>query len=256
VNLLLAELLKVRTTALWQGLGLLLLPLWAVTLAVNWSSGGIGGPEDSLGVTVDLATNGQFCGILIVLLLGAIMVTNEFLHRTATTTFLVTPRRERVIVAKFAAAMLLGLVVWAVVTVLNLIAIPVVMGDLGLSARLGEAEVWQAVGLNALAFALWAVLGAGCGVLIRSQLAATLTLSVLYVLGAPVATSLFVVIGGFLDGFDKLDFVVPTVASDLMIAGQQLPSGPGRLTGTVVLVAYAVVTGVLGTLIAKRRDVG
>ena len=130
------------------------------------------------------------------------------------------------------------------------------MGDLGRSVDLGAAEVWQAVGLNALAFALWAVLGVGCGVLIRSQVAATLALSILYALGSPVATGLFFLIGDHLHGFERLDFVVLTVASDLMITGQDLPEGPGRLTGTVVLVVYAVVTGVVGTLIAKRRDVG
>ena len=51
--------------------------------------------SDAINVAANLYTSGQFFGVLIVMLLGAILVTNEFFHLTATTTFLVTPRRER-----------------------------------------------------------------------------------------------------------------------------------------------------------------
>ena len=119
-------------------------------------------------------------------------MTNEFFHLTATTTFLVTPRRESVILAKFGAAVV------------------VAPGRLGvhhgaqpdlrrrsswtrcdLGSQLGEPAVWRAIGLNALAFVLWAVLGVGVGVLIRSQLAATLILSIVYVVGTQAVGLIF-----------------------------------------------------------------
>ncbi|MFC7527760.1 ABC transporter permease [Actinoplanes sp. GCM10030250] len=255
MNLVRAELLKVTTTSLWWGFGLLLLPLWVASLLFNWANATSEPPGNEVQVTGELATSGQFFGIMVVLLLGAIMVTNEFHHLTATTTFLVTPRRERVIAAKFAAAIVIGLVVWAIVTGLNLVATPIVMADLNMPLKLGDTEVWKGIALNAVAFALWAILGVGCGVLIRSQLGATLILSTLYVLGTTVVTTLFFLLGDYVPGFEKLDFLVPTVASDLMISGQDLPDGPGRATGAAVLVAYALVTGALGTLIVKRRDI-
>ncbi|MEV6298370.1 ABC transporter permease [Actinoplanes sp. NPDC051861] len=255
MNLVRAELLKVRTTSLWWGFGLLLLPLWGVSLAFNWANSTSEPPGNEVGVTVNLMTNGQFFGIMVVLLLGALMVTNEFHHQTATTTFLTTPRRELVILAKFAAAIVISLSLWAVVTLLDLIATPVVMNSLGMPLRLGVSDVWQAVALNAAAFALWAVLGVGCGVLIRSQLGATLILSVLYILGPVAVTTIFFLLGDYIPGVEKLDFLVPTVASDVMISGQDLPDGPGRWTGGAVLFAYALVTGGLGTLIIKRRDI-
>ena len=77
---------------------------------------------------------------------------------------------------------------WLVTTVLNLIAVPFVLNALDLPAQLGEPAVWRAIGLNALAFALWAILGVGAGVLIRSQLAATLTLALVYVIGTTGAS--------------------------------------------------------------------
>ncbi|MEU4428381.1 ABC transporter permease [Actinoplanes sp. NPDC024001] len=256
MNLVRAELLKIRTISLWWGFGLLLLPLWAAALFFNWASATSEPTGQDLGVTVSLVTSGQFFGLLVVLLLGAIMVTNEFHHLTATTTFLTTPRRERVILAKFAAAIVISLAVWAVVTTLNLVITPIVMADVEMSAQLGASEVWEAIGLNALAFALWAILGVGCGVLIRNQLAATLILSTLYVLGTAVVTAVFFVLSDWISGLEKLDFLVPTVASDLMISGSMLPEGPGRLTGVVVLITYAAVTGAVGTLITRRRDIG
>jgi hypothetical protein len=78
-------------------------------------------------VATTLYTSGQFLGVLLVMLLGAILVTTEFQHLTATTTFLVTPVRERVVLAKLGAAVLLGLAFWLGTTLLNLIVVPFVL---------------------------------------------------------------------------------------------------------------------------------
>ena len=269
-----AELLKIRTTSTWWVFGLLLLPLWAVSVLYNWGTANIvsnvdpnaGVPDDqaelvrvtseAVNVASNLYTSGQFLGVLLVMLLGAILVTNEFFHLTATTTFLTTPRRERVILAKLAAAVLLGLVFWLVTTVLNLIAVPFVLGALDLPVQLGEPAIWRAIGLNALAFALWAILGVGAGVLIRSQLATTLTLSIAYVIGTSGAGLVFFLLTQYVaDWFSKLQVVVPTTASQLMISGTELPGNPPRWVGAAVLIGYAVIMGTVGTLIMKRRDI-
>jgi hypothetical protein len=99
------------------------------------------------------------------------------------------------------------------------------MDALNIGAQLGEAAVWRAVGLNALAFLLWGVLGVGLGVLIRSQLAATLILGIVYTLG----TSIFQVIFALLTeywwkGFENLQVLVPTTASQLMLSARWSPA--------------------------------
>lgn len=268
MNLVRAELLKIRTTSLWWIFGIILIPLWGATLLANWAQsdfatsaeGGLDEQTRVAGEAINVATNlyttGQFFGILLVLLLGAILVTNEFFHLTATTTFLTTPRRERVVLAKFAAAGIVGLAVWALTTVLNLIAAPILLRTLDLPVQLGEPAVWRAIALNALAFVLWAILGVGCGVLIRSQLAATLTLSILYVVGSQAVTLIFFLLTEYVATFfENLQVLVPTTASQLMIAGTELPGSPPRWVGAVVLIGYALVTGLLGTLITKNRDI-
>ena len=269
-----AELLKIRTTSTWWVFGLIMLPLWAVAVLYNWGTAnltrnvdpGADVPADqaelirvtkeAVNVASTLYTSGQFLGVLLVMLLGAILVTNEFFHLTATTTFLTTPRRERVILAKLAAAVLLGLLFWLVTTVLNLLVVPFVMRALDLPVLLGDPAVWRAIGLNALAFALWAILGVGAGVLIRSQLGATLTLSIAYVIGSFGAELVFFLLTEYVaDWFSKLQVLVPTTASTLMISGTELPGNPPRWVGAVVLIGYALITGVIGTMIMKRRDV-
>ena len=65
-------------------------------------------------------TSGQFLGLLLVAILGALVVTNEFQHQTATTTFLTTPQRVRVVVAKLVAAVLLAAGLWLVATAVSI----------------------------------------------------------------------------------------------------------------------------------------
>ena len=275
MNLVRAELLKIRTTSTWWIFGLMLVPLWALAVLYNWAStsatSGADASESGLspeqaeqlrvaGVAVNVATtlytSGQFLGVLLVMLLGAILVTNEYFHQTATTTFLITPVRERVVLAKLATSVLLGLLFWLVTTIGNLIAVPFILRSMDLGAQLGEPAIWRAIGLNALAFALWSVLGVGFGVLIRSQLGATLTLSIAYVIGNFGARLAFILLTEYVARWiSKLQVIVPTTASQLMISGTELPGNPPRWVGAAVLIGYAAVAGVIGTLIMRRRDI-
>lgn len=270
MNLVRAELFKIRTTSLWWIMAIVLVPLYAASLLVNWlsvsaaSSGGAGADQSAqveaslrpINVATTLYTSGQYFGVLIVLLLSAIVVTSEFFHLTATTTFLVTPRRAMVVLAKFGASIVVALLVWLLTTVLNLIFAPLILSHLGLGAQLGEAGVWRAIGLNALAFVLWAVLGVGAGVLIRSQIAATLILAITYTVGSTAAGVIFYLLSQHVwHFFDKLQVLIPTTASQLMISGTDLPGNPPRLVGALVLIGYALITGIIGTQITRTRDI-
>jgi ABC-2 type transport system permease protein len=272
VNLLRAELLKIRTTSLWWIFGIVLLPLWAASIGLNWlqayavqqtdpadagdQAEQVRVAAESINVASNLYTSGQFLGVLLTVLLAAIVVTSEFFHLTATTTFLVTPRRQRVVFAKFGASIAVGLAFWAITTVLDLIFAPLILNQLNLGSQIGEPGVWRAIGLNAVAFLLWAVLGVGVGVLFRSQLATTLVLSIAYVVGSAVVGVIFSLLANrFGDWIGKLQVIVPTAASQLMISGTDLPGNPPRWVGAAVLIGYALITGALGTLIMKRRDI-
>jgi ABC-2 type transport system permease protein len=262
MRLVRAELFKIRTTSLWWIMGIVLIPLYAASIGVNWLTANVAsGAADRvslepINVATSLYTSGQYFGILIVVLLSAMVVTSEFFHLTATTTFLVTPRRESVIVAKFGASIVVAVVVWALTTVLNLIFAPLILHALHLSTQMGEPAVWRAIGLNLLAYVLWSVLGVGAGVLIRSQIAATLVLAITYVVGTQAIGVVFLLLSDHVaKWFEKLQVIIPTTASQLMVAGTELPGNPPRWVGAVVLIGYAAVGGVVGTMITKSRDI-
>src|SRR5947207_1798861 len=72
---------------------------------------GFGLPAGDLGSThVQLMVlgRGEFLGALFAALLGAMSITAEIRHGTIRPTFLVTPRRHRVVAAKVAASVLIG----------------------------------------------------------------------------------------------------------------------------------------------------
>lgn len=273
MNLIRAELTKVLTTSLWWVFGLIMLPLWAAAVGVNWLTASVAAPgpdaglsqeqleqiqasREAINVASNLYTSAQYLGVLLVLLLAAILVTSEYFQLTATTTFLVTPKRERVIGAKLVVGVLIGLVFWAVTTIGNLIVVPFILQHLKLGTQLGEPAVWRAIGLNALAYALWAILGVGVGVLIRSQLAATLTLAGTYLIGTSGLGLVFTLLADKVAHWiNNLQVLIPTVASQLMISGTDLPGNPPRWVGAVVLIGYALVSGLLGTAIMRRRDI-
>ncbi len=267
MNLIRAELLKLRTTAMWWIFAIVLLPLWGLALAYNWLSANVTLTTDAsdLGgasfgsveqVVAGLYTSGQFSGVLLVVLLSAILVTSEFFHLTATSTFLATPRRELVIGAKMVIAALVAVAVWLFTTLLNLAIAPLVLSGLDQPSYLEESFVWQAIGLSGLAFVLWSLLGVGAGVLIRSQIGAVITLSVVYVLGTQVVNVIFFLLSEYVwEPLLTLRILIPTLASDLLITGPQMPDDPPRWVGGLILVAYAAITAVVGTLITKQRDV-
>jgi hypothetical protein len=80
---------------------------------------------------------------------------------------------------------------------------------------------------------------------------------VLYLIGTTAAGIIFTVVSNWLDldWIAKLQVIVPSIASSLMISGTQLPGNPPQWSGAAVLIGYAVVTGLIGTMIMRTRDI-
>lgn len=210
----------------------------------------------------NIFTSGQYFGLMLVAIIGVLVVTNEFQHQTATSTFLATPQRTKVISAKLVAAVVLAGSYWLLSTVLS-----VGIGALNFQLRgygipLDSPTVLRAIGMNVLAYTLWAVLGVGFGVLLRSQLGATITAAALYLISVPAALVLFSLLSQLIEyeGLWNFIVVVPGVASAVMVASEPPQFGPSTSglawwIGALVLIGYAAVAGVIGTLITRRRDI-
>lgn len=204
-------------------------------------------------------TSGQYFGVMFVMLLGAILFTNEFYHQTATATFLTSPQRTKVIMSKFATAVLAAAFFWIVTTVINLVTGAIFFNAEGYGTQLGEWPVTRAILMNGLAFGLWGILGVGLGVLIRNQIGAVLTGAIAYIIGSQVVTGIFQLVY-FLwihkEWVIKAAVVWPSVASQVMVSPEAtiLPSAQWWVGG-LVLVGYGLVFGLIGTLLTRRRDI-
>ena len=265
-----SELRKVRTTNAWWwfALGLLAWTLGALAFNMFFAyqvfrdpetfGPGIAGftsPEFHAG---NIYTSGQFLGLMFVMIIGILMVTNEFHHQTATATFLATPRRTTVIVNKLVAAVMIGVVFGVATTLIALAAGTVFFQTQDMGTLLDDWTVQRAIMLNLVAFGVWTVLGVAIGTLIINQLAATLTAAGLYLVGTQLVGLVFFLLAEWLDNETILEWqvIVPSIASQVMtVGGDDVPGAPSWWVGALVLLGYAVAAGVAGVLITRRRDI-
>jgi ABC-2 type transport system permease protein len=286
LHLIRAEYRKIRTTNSWwifaismvftTGLALfvniLQAHLYLTSAPPDTSGGGGDGPGGAAAAqaqydllhqvptqAANIFTSGQFFGGMFAMLLAILIVTNEYHHQTATTTFLTTPHRTAVIGAKFIVAMLAAAVFWVITTVLDLITGIIYFKIEGFSNYLGDWTVQHAILVNLMVFALWGVFGIGLGVLIRSQLGATITSTVLYVAGSFLAGIIFTLIRYLWIKHDWVltaQVILPAEAARIAVAATKAyPQAAPWWVGVLVLLGYGILTGILGTLIMRKRDI-
>jgi energy-coupling factor transporter ATP-binding protein EcfA2 len=106
------------------------------------------------------------------LILGVLAITTEFRHGTTGSTFLVSPRRYPVLVAKLAAMLLLGLLAGVAFVVVNGgLALPLFSArGVELPATSDLVSIYAGVGAS---FALLCAFGLGVGAIVRNQVSAS-----------------------------------------------------------------------------------
>lgn len=281
-RILRSELLKIRTTKMWWLFAIAMLVMTGLALTYNGfyahemlkmatelppdmppeevEQYGTSMAAQTAVVThaANIFTSGQYFGLLFVLLLGMLLVTNEYHHQTATATFLATPRRTTVVIGKLVAAMVMAAGFWLLTTAVSLAVGVVFFQSEGVSNHLGDWKVIQAILLNLLAYAVWGVFGVGFGALIRNQIGAVVTGLALYLIGSQVAQGIIFGIYTITEAkwVMKAAVLVPTIASQLMLQPMEvMPGSPPQWAGAAVLIGYGIVTGVIGTAILRRRDI-
>lgn len=236
--LLRSELLKLRTTRTAVVLALGLLAITAAgTVGVLLLS-----DESPLDLQEGLPSTAAFA-TLFALLFGILVMTGEFRHGTATPTFLASPRRERVLVAKVLAASLGGLALaLAASALVYLVAVAwlVVQGD---AIRLFGSEPLGTVAAIVAGAAIWGALGVGLGAIVRSQVGAMIG-------GLVWLLIVENIVGGLLPG------AAPYLPGRALGAIFDDPGeGLSVWGGVAVSLAYAAGFCLAGTLLTARRDV-
>ena len=259
-NLVRSELKKITSTRLWWGLLLGAVLFTAIqagaTAAFTGAEAGPGQPETPAVDTPEAIRSvyalSVFSGSYIfALILGITGMTTEYRYQTITPTFLVSPGRSRVVVAKMFAHLVVG-AGYALVSLVAALAVgATVLGLRGEDLGFAADRLWSTIGLAVAAVAIWTLLGIGIGTLVRNQVAAILLAILITFLIEPLLTVLF----GALD-MDAVVKYLPTNASTaLMSPGEVLITYLDWWVGGLVLLGYAVLLAGLGVLVSVRRDV-
>ena len=241
-----AELLKLRTTRTARTLLALAAAGTAALVAlVLLLAGRPGQPELGTDALRQLVLVPAQPLTLAALVLGILGMAGEFRHGTATSTFLVTPVRGRVVAAKLAAAAATGLAMALVASAaVFAVGLPWLKAK-GIEVTVADAGLLARVAGLAVAVALFAVLGVGLAALLRNQVAA--------------------VIVGLLwwsQGVERILVAVlhqPGLERWLPRGAASALTAPGDATlpmwaGGLVFAAYGLVLALAGGRLVARRD--
>ncbi|NIK59220.1 ABC transporter permease [Kribbella shirazensis] len=250
-RLLEAEFTKLFSTKLWMWLLLGAIGLTTLFVSVTIGlDGSAGNPNPPLSTPQGQRNLFGVAGAssALAVVLGIVAMTSEYRHETVTPTFLATPRRRRVVVAKLFAYALAGLG-FGLVNVLATVALalPWLSArniDVSLTANgIPRTMIGVVLGLG-----VYTVLGVGVGALLRNQVAAIVgALVYLFVVEGLVSALPRVrdyykyLPGGAFSGL--VDTYQPNVQ---FLAGWQ---------GGLLLLAYGAAFAALGTALTIRRDV-
>ena len=233
-----AELLKLRTTRAWIGLVLAI-----VAVSGAGAAGTVGTASEldlgTVGLSRDVIQSSLLAGF-VAFLIGITMVTSEWRHGTITRTFLVTPRRERVLAAKELASLIVGIV----------LAIAVTWLEIEGSSFEVDNSVSELVLRALLAAALWGALGVGFGAVIQSQTPA-IVIGILWIL---IGEGLIGALLGLVD-LGRVTMYFPGAALGAFEGGAGADDGLSPWAGGAVGLCWVLGLGLLGYLRISRRDV-
>ncbi|AYY11986.1 hypothetical protein EF847_03955 [Actinobacteria bacterium YIM 96077] len=251
-RLLRGELRKLVTTRLW-----LWLLLGAVTLTALYASLNIAFTDDPENFAPHLSTpEGQRLHVAtaaqpattFAAVLAAIGITGEFRHRTATTTFLATPRRVKVVVAKLILYAAVG-AAYAAACLGTTVALGIpLLASMDIDFDIlgpGMPATFAGIVAAGLAFG---VLGVALGALLREQVATVVGLLIYRFIAEPIVTEV--------PALHDWTLYLPGPATSALV-GSVLENREflDAWQGGAMLAGYACVLALAGTLLTTRRDV-
>ncbi len=218
---------------------------------------------------------------LLALVLGILIITGEYRHKTVTPTFLAEPRRGRVVASKLAIGfgggvvlgvitMLTGLIIGFVLVAVKVHSCLTSLSRTGVNQGMSQAVCkaqhgiyfvanthdmfhdWRTIAPGViLGTGLFAIYGLGLGALLKNQVVSIVVGLGFTLVVEPIVGAIWPTIGEYLPG---------QAATALEDAARTTFGGtPARLLpwwgGAVLLVAYGVVLSVVGTLTTLRSDV-
>ena len=212
---------------------------------------GFGLAAERLGSASDQLTavfgRAETLAALFAALLGALSITGEIRHGTIRPTFLVSPRRGRVLAAKVWTSTLIGGGFGLAACALAAGVGTAVLRVRGIDIQLSGGDYALLLAGGAAAAALWAAIGVGLGTVVRSQVPTLVGIC---------AWLLFVesLLIGDVAGVGDIGRFAPGAAA-AAITGQDPDTLLAPAVGLALLALYAAGASLAGSLAIDRRDV-
>ena len=239
---LLSELRKMRSTRTNVGLlaGMVALILLSVVLG-----GFVPGKADLTGHDNQhsLLSAGTSAA-LFAALIGVMAITSEFRHGTIRPTFVFTPRRSRVVLAKVVASLVMGVAFGLMAIALSFGIGYAILSIRGIPFALDTGHVFALfLGTPAIT-AAWAALGVGLGAIVRNQVGAVIGLIAWAMVVDNLIVSLVPSVGAYTPAGSSAALVADP--RDWVLAAY---------AGGGVLLVYVLAFVAAGTMLVTRRDV-
>ena len=264
-----AEVRKLFSTRMWWIIALVMVAylafialVFAASLAFATTSDGPDGAPlvpggASAAATVYSLTNP--IGYVFPLLMGSMLFTAEFRHKTITGSLLVEPRRSVLLAAKLVAGLVLGLVYGVVAVATVVLAAAPVLAIWGDGAFLTSSQTISVLGWTVVVFAAWSAIGVAFGGFVTNQVAAIVVIVGFTQFVEPIARA----VGSLVDALSSVSQFLPGAAADAVLGASALTSFAGggggellpRWAGLLVLLAYVAIFAALARWVTLRRDI-
>lgn len=249
--LILAEQLKIRSTRTQVAL------LIATLAFVPWTAALTIPKEGAKNVPVSLddprllavAVGNSFgAPLVLMLLLGGVAFTQEFRYGTVTSTYLVEPRRTRILVAKWVTLALAGGVVTTLTLMVSVPFSAALIGFRGGEVSFG-ATFWTMTAAGFVVLPVFGVIGVAIGALVRNQITAVVAVLVWMLALEQLVITSYPEVGRWMPG--ATTFVLLQMGPSIDPDGKLLSVSVSGL----LLAAYAAVAVSVALRLTPKRDV-
>jgi hypothetical protein len=247
IQLVRAELLKLRTTQVWFWMLVLAIAVGVLAVVATLASNDVKSPDD-----VPLLFANANGAIVTAFILGVLGITTEFRYQTITPTVLQTPSRWTVVAAKLLSYAIIGLAyALACLAVQLAIALPWLSAK-GIDFSLSDPDLRRAIFGFPVIFLLFAIMGIGVGALLRNQIVAMV-----------VGLVFLLALENILVAIPKVRSAYPYLPGGAMQGVLYPPdtAGPdgvdlfGATGSLLVLLAWALIPALIGAAYTLTRDI-
>lgn len=253
-SLITSEFRKAFSTKLLLILSLSALAFVLLTVVLGvYLTPGPPGQEDVNALMVPAAVTNIYSSVggasVFVLILGIIAMSGEYRNQTITSTFLATPRRQSVIVAKMITYSILSFVIALVMWIATVVVATLLLTTVD-HAPTNWNSVFEILGGALLGLVLYAILGVAIGALITNQVAAVVIALVWIFVVEGLLTVFVDWIGKWLPGGALNSILQATNTSGF--GGTDALSVP---VAAGVLIAYTAVFALAAVISTNRKDI-